>query len=1133
MAKIKIYPLKEQPTLLDRFIISDVNTPEEETKQVTVESIIDMFNSNWEVVDNGHDTKTMVPASHEDPDDNADNFLFGEPGQAEGEEGEPIEGLYYKRDERKMGHGSNVVIRTKGSQVRAYNGFPDEEDLTIPGSAQSESVTMFNHTIESGGEGEGGEYLFKYIQIHGGEVENPLDPPNLIHSPTIFNNIYYYENHYYASIYVWGEDVNVNGTVIDSLPAADGHPVSILLCMNDDFEVVWNIPAAERINTPFTLPGPADTLVIDKANEKLYWMAIGNMSSGGDPADATLLRVSLTGTLEETYQFDPYADIMNHDSSDPDPGRDGVAPMFLKELGNDNLIIVNQCIGDVTGPRAFGVLPKNFTGMSTISVEVLNVMNPDICNIYGALVVPGDSVYLLCSRHDSVDPELSKIFIVRHSDGGVTPDMTVKDQYPHDTHGRAFASNGTYITMPYCIQAPEPAPEFEFRVNLYNLNDLTLDSELYASEELGPGGHVPCLMCEANEDTGQFEMIYPTADDIVADPFSEPITFGFFQVPSGPAPTPIRVTSVVFDPFKGPPPGFVFFISCRNNSPYDRIFAGSSTLQIPGFITPTEATVSDGFAVHITKTSEPSDNYLPLYSGGPSVEEEIQLPDNCLATIMAKGVIALQTLDAENEVLDTYRASQIINYTVFKREGLCYLLTPMEHIAHTGPVPITGYPALELSPYAGELPYSVGEFDTLKDVASLYARWAAPSGHTGNCRVAATASVDITMMILPRSEQELEPEWHALGGGLGAIGWGLDYSSDTESLYVVGAFMEVDTDLSAARVAAWNILGWSALGTLSGSSGGVYCVQYYPRPGSEKLYVGMSRYGEIDSLREWDGTEWTDSIVSSGEGETSMVISIAIKDYGEHPGPSGATHDIYLGGYFNGIGVPGVTESVSTNNIGLLRVIPDGPNEVWGFSMGVDASVQSVVIDPNSDDVYIGGAFVHTLDSEGDPDIEVNRIAKWTGSAWEHLGSGLSDNCRNIIIDKDSGDLFAVGDFTYAGGIEVNKVAKWSEGQWHSLGSGVDEGFIRTVAIHPETKHIYVGGVFSSIGGVEANSVAYWDGIKWNNLEEGLTEGGKGPSDVRDLKFIPDPLGGYQLIATGDFNKAGQITAHNIARWGK
>src|SRR5947209_1828210 len=72
--------------------------------------------------------------------------------------------------------------------------------------------------------------------------------------------------------------------------------------------------------------------------------------------------------------------------------------------------------------------------------------------------------------------------------------------------------------------------------------------------------------------------------------------------------------------------------------------------------------------------------------------------------------------------------------------------------------------------------------------------------------------------------------------------------------------------------------------------------------------------------------------------------------------------------------------------------------------------------------------------------IAANYIAKWNGSSWSALGSGMGgQSCPYVGALAVSGtDLYAGGNFETAGGTAANSIAKWNGSSWSALGSGVD-----------------------------------------------------------------------------------------------
>ena len=69
-------------------------------------------------------------------------------------------------------------------------------------------------------------------------------------------------------------------------------------------------------------------------------------------------------------------------------------------------------------------------------------------------------------------------------------------------------------------------------------------------------------------------------------------------------------------------------------------------------------------------------------------------------------------------------------------------------------------------------------------------------------------------------------------------------------------------------------------------------------------------------------------------------------------------------------------------------------------------------------------------------------IAKWDGSSWAALGSGLNGSVHALTVFDDGGGpaLYAGGSFTSAGGVAASRIAKWDGSSWAALGSGMGGG---------------------------------------------------------------------------------------------
>jgi hypothetical protein len=112
--------------------------------------------------------------------------------------------------------------------------------------------------------------------------------------------------------------------------------------------------------------------------------------------------------------------------------------------------------------------------------------------------------------------------------------------------------------------------------------------------------------------------------------------------------------------------------------------------------------------------------------------------------------------------------------------------------------------------------------------------------------------------------------------------------------------------------------------------------------------------------------------------------------------------------------------------------------------------------------------------------VTVNRIAKWNGSSWSALGSGVSGGYP-FALQIVGSDLYAAGNFLSASGVSANGIAKWNGSAWSALGSGLSPLLASTGAFalawdgRPLSGSLYAGGWFGVAGNGAASSfIARW-----------------------------------------------------------
>jgi trimeric autotransporter adhesin len=173
----------------------------------------------------------------------------------------------------------------------------------------------------------------------------------------------------------------------------------------------------------------------------------------------------------------------------------------------------------------------------------------------------------------------------------------------------------------------------------------------------------------------------------------------------------------------------------------------------------------------------------------------------------------------------------------------------------------------------------------------------------------------------------------------------------------------------------------------------------------------------------------------------------------------------------------------------------------------VNNDVLAVAVD--GQDVYVGGLFTEAGSAPA------GHIARWDGSAWHTLGSGLNGAVHAIHIH--AGQLYAGGTFTQAGGQPASRIARWDGENWHTVGSG----FNNTVrAVAATGSGLYAGGQFTESDGQSGYFLSFWDGETWSDV------GGGTAGQVLALAAMGD-----DLIAAGEFTFAGGEAMNRIARW--
>jgi hypothetical protein len=162
--------------------------------------------------------------------------------------------------------------------------------------------------------------------------------------------------------------------------------------------------------------------------------------------------------------------------------------------------------------------------------------------------------------------------------------------------------------------------------------------------------------------------------------------------------------------------------------------------------------------------------------------------------------------------------------------------------------------------------------------------------------------------------------------------------------------------------------------------------------------------------------------------------------------------------------------------------------------------------------LYAGGSFTTA------GGIPANHIAKWNGSSWSALGSGLDNWMYALAVSGN--DLYAGGEGFTINGVPHN-VAKWNGSTWSGVGSQFEFDGNRVViqALAALGNDLYAGGQFSAAGGTPAYNIAKWNGSSWSALGPGM----------HSYYVLALAVSGSNLYVGGQLTIAGSAVA--LARW--
>ncbi len=188
--------------------------------------------------------------------------------------------------------------------------------------------------------------------------------------------------------------------------------------------------------------------------------------------------------------------------------------------------------------------------------------------------------------------------------------------------------------------------------------------------------------------------------------------------------------------------------------------------------------------------------------------------------------------------------------------------------------------------------------------------------------------------------------------------------------------------------------------------------------------------------------------------------------------------NLYVGGRFKHIGDS--IQSMSQDGIrNLARWDGMKFDSIGAFPVSL-WSGEVWALQVYNNELYVGGSFLNAAGQN------IACIARYDGSSWYPLGSGLTGTFRTVYsMTIFNGDLIVAGTFYTAGGVPAENIARWDGNQWYPMGNGLSP-HVFCVLVDSISNTLYASGNIGGSGATPISYVAKWDGQNWQQVGNGL-----------------------------------------------
>lgn len=304
--------------------------------------------------------------------------------------------------------------------------------------------------------------------------------------------------------------------------------------------------------------------------------------------------------------------------------------------------------------------------------------------------------------------------------------------------------------------------------------------------------------------------------------------------------------------------------------------------------------------------------------------------------------------------------------------------------------------------------------------------------------------------------------WSALGTGTQSTGTVYALAAKNGYLYAGGAFASMGGQPSTRGIAKWDGSNWSTVGGgMSQSNSGPRAMVFL----NNDLYVGgyQNELGGVTlhKLGRWDSVSWS-ALPGDPISTTDSVAALGVYDDGSGPA-------LYVGGSFAAVG----------GNTYASNIFRWDGTSLTALGRGANDDVESFAVWNGS--LYVGGHFTRVYQSDG-TEVIANKIARWDGTHWFALGSGMNTGSGYHVwtlnvFDRGTGDaLYAGGSFSTAGGSTIRYLATWNGTTWDAVGQSNFNGYVYALTTSRYDGGLYAGGTFTTAGTPAANRIVRWAG---------------------------------------------------------